>query len=118
MEKIQIIVVIISVLFATLISWYIVKGKLREEYAVVWFICSIILIIFALWRKGIEYIADFFGVVDAPNLIFTTFIFIILIYLLHLSINQTKMRKNVKEMAQEIAFLKLELEKSKNETKL
>ena len=114
MVKIQIIAILVSLLFLLYIVRLIIRGKLREEYSIVWIVCTIILILFSLWRDGLELIADFVGVYEAPNLIFTGAIFAILIYLLHLSIVVSKLHSQNKQLAQEIALLKNKfLEKSK-----
>ena len=111
MEKIQIIAIITSLLFLTYISWLIVKGKLREEYAIIWILCTIVLVIFSFWRKGLDVISNMLGIFDPPNLVFTGAIFAVLVYLLHLSIAVSKLQKQNKTLAQEIALLK---EKLKN----
>ncbi len=114
MVKIQIIAILVSLLFLLYIVRLIIRGKLREEYSIVWIVCTIILILFSLWRDGLELIADFVGVYEAPNLVFTGAIFAILIYLLHLSIVVSKLHSQNKQLAQEIALLKNKfLEKSK-----
>lgn len=115
MERIQIITIVINLFFLISIARLIVKGKLREEYAIVWLVCTVLLGIFAIWRDGLEIIARLFGVYDAPNLVFTGFIFIILIYLLHLSIVNSKLQKNLTKLTQEIALLKQDNEKLEKE---
>ena len=117
MARIQIITIVINFLFLFYISYLIIKGKLREEYAIVWIICTVFLIVFAFWREGLEVISDLFGVYDPPNLVFTGFIFIILVYLLHLSIVNSKLQKNITKLTQEMALLKQQKEKeSTNES--
>lgn len=113
MEKIQILAITISVIFLAYIFYLIVKGKLREEYSIVWIICTIILVVFSFWRSGLEYFADLFGVIAPPNLVFTGAIFAILIYLLHLSIVVSKLQKQNKTLSQELALMK-EKEKEKS----
>ncbi|MEO7978674.1 DUF2304 domain-containing protein [Flavobacterium sp.] len=110
MDKIQLLVITMSILFGIIIARLIYKNKLREEYAFLWIIADIVLLIFSFWRNGLEIIADYLNVADPPNLLFTAFIFIILVYLLHLSVVKTKMRDDIKKMAQEIAFLKNKLD--------
>jgi hypothetical protein len=92
----------------------IIKGKLREEYSIVWIVCTIILITFSFWRNGLEIIASIVGVYEAPNLIFTGAIFAILIYLLHLSIVVSKLHTQNKQLAQDVAMLREEFLKNKN----
>lgn len=106
MARIQIIAILISLLFLAYISYLIIKGKLREEYAITWIICTVVLIVFSFWRNGLEVMSHLFGVYEAPNLVFTSAIFVILIYLLHLSVVNSKLHANNKKLAQEIALLK------------
>ncbi len=111
MARIQIIAIAISILFLLYIVRLIIKGKLREEYSIVWIICTIILIVFSFWRNGLEVMSKLLGVYEAPNLIFTGAIFAILIYLLHLSVIVSKLHSQNKQLAQEIALLKEKLKK-------
>lgn len=115
MARIQIITIVINFFFILSIAYLIIKGKLREEYAIVWLICTIFLGLFSIWRNGLEVLSRLFGVYEAPNLVFTGFIFIILIYLLHLSIVNSKLQKNLTSLAQEIALLKEENERKEKE---
>lgn len=106
MARIQIIAIVVSMLFLMYISYLIIKGKLREEYAITWIACTLILIVFSFWRNGLEVISHIFGVYEAPNLVFTGAIFAILIYLLHLSVVNSRLHADNKKLAQEIALLK------------
>lgn len=108
--RIQVIAIIVSLAFLFYISRLIIKGKLREEYAIFWVIITTILIIFAIWRKGIDIVAELLGVYLAPNLVFTAGIFAILIYLLHLSIVVSRLHDKNKILTQEIALLKKKFE--------
>jgi len=111
--KIQIISIVVSISFLIYVSRLIIKGKLDEEYAIVWIAINFFLILFSFWRNGLEIIAKFFGVYAAPNLIFTATIFVIFCYLVHLSIVTSKFKKQNKTLIQEIALLKNEVLKLK-----
>ena len=113
MIKIQIIAIAVSLMFLLYIVRLIIKGKLREEYSIVWIVCTVVLIVFSFWRNGLEIIANILGVYQAPNLVFTGAIFAILIYLLHLSIVVSKLHSQNKQLAQDIALLKNEFSKKK-----
>ena len=110
MAKIQIIAITASLLFLVYIIRLILKGKLREEYSIVWILCTAILITFSFWREGLEVMADILGVYEAPNLIFTGALFAVFIYLLHLSVVASKLQNHNKDLAQDIAILKEKLE--------
>lgn len=105
MEKIQIIAIITSVLFLLYIGWLIVKGKLREEYAIIWILCTVLLVVFSFWRDGLVVVSKMLGIIEAPNMVFTGAIFAILIYLLHLSVTVSKLQSQNKKLAQDIALL-------------
>lgn len=111
MARIQLITIAITLLFMGYIAWLIVKGKLREEYAIAWLVCAGLLTVFSFWRNGLDVMARLFGVYAAPNLVFTVLIFIMLIYLLHLSVSNSKLQKNMTHLAQELALLKEKMKK-------
>jgi hypothetical protein len=113
--KIQIISIVLSVGFLFYIGRLILRGKLREEYSFVWVFGALMLILFSFWRDGIEVVAKLLGVFAPPNLIFTSIIFVILIYLLHLSVVVSKLQSNNKELTQTIAMMKNKLEKKEQE---
>jgi hypothetical protein len=113
MARVQLITIVIDLLFILYISSLIKKGKLREEYAIVWIICTALLTLFSFWRNGLEVMARLFGIYAAPNLVFTVMIFLILIYLLHLSVANSRLHKNMTSLAQELALLKEKIEKEK-----
>ncbi len=117
MIKIQMIAITVSLLFLLYIVRLIIKGKLREEYSIVWIVCTLVLIVFSFWRDGLEVLADIVGVYDAPNLVFTGAIFATFIYLLHLSIVVSKLHAQNKQLAQEMALFKEETLKWKKEEK-
>ncbi|MDQ3046632.1 MAG: DUF2304 domain-containing protein [Bacteroidota bacterium] len=111
MAKIQIIAIAISVLFLLYIVRLILKGKLREEYSIVWIVCTTVLVLFSFWRDGLEVVSHGLGIYAPPNLVFTAAIFAIFIYLLHLSVVVSKLQSQNKKMAQDIALLKQKEEK-------
>lgn len=106
MPRIQIITIIISILLLLFIARLIVKGKLREEYAIVWILSTLLLVIFSFWREGFELVGKFLQVYDTPNLIFTAAIGAVLIYLLHLSVVLSKLQEQNKRLTQEMANMK------------
>jgi len=109
MDRIQILAIMASLGFLLYIARLIVKGKLREEYAIIWIICTLVLVVFSFWRDGLEVFSRILGIYEAPNMVFTGAIFVIMIYLLHLSIVLSKVQEQNKKLAQELALLKEKL---------
>lgn len=111
MAKIQIIAIVVSLLFLVFIVRLIIRGRLREEYSIVWIFCTAILILFSFWRNGLDVVSNILGIYSPPNLVFTVGIFAIFIYLLHLSVVISKLQSQNKKLAQNIAILQEKLEK-------
>jgi len=104
--RIQIASIVGSVAFLLFIGRLIVRGKLREEYAIIWLICTIVLLIFSFWREGLHVVAEMLGVFYPPSLVFLGAIFAIIVFLVHLSIVASRFQKQLKELAQDVALLK------------
>jgi len=99
----------------------IIRGKLRAEYAIFWLAITGTLVIFSIWRDGLQFFSDLLGVYDAPNLVFLVALFGVFLYILHFSIVISKLKDNNKKLSQEIALLREIIEKkektSGNESK-
>ncbi|GAB3923037.1 DUF2304 domain-containing protein [Larkinella terrae] len=109
--RIQILSIAGALVFMFVIARLIIKGRLREEYSILWIICTIILIVFSIWRRGLEQIALLLGVYYPPSLIFLAAIFAITLFLVHLSIVNSRMQESIKDLTHELAFLRKEVEK-------
>lgn len=92
----------------------IIKGKLREEYSIIWLICTGLLLIFSLWREGLEYVANLLDVNYSPALFFLGAILMILTFLVHLSIVNSKHHNQIKQLSQEMALLKIKINQNQN----
>ncbi len=109
MLRIQVITIIISVAFLGLVSRLVIKGRLREEYSIIWLLFTAILVTFSIWGNGLKVFSGLFGVSIPANLVFTISVFVSLVYLLHLSVVASKLQKQNKVIAQELALLKIEM---------
>ena len=113
MAKIHLIAIVTSFLFLIIVFYNIIKGKLREEYAILWGIFTSLLLFFSIWRDSFEYLAKQFGVAETPNFIFAAILFSMLIYLLYLSISVSKLKENQKTLTQKIALLEEQIQAKK-----
>lgn len=108
--KVQLISIIGVLVFMYVVVRLIIRGKLREEYSIVWILGTLVLIVFSIWRQGLQYIAALLNVSYAPSLLFLIAIFAIICFLLHLSIVISKLQTQIKELAYALAVLKQEQE--------
>ena len=115
--RLQIIAISSALIFMFFIFRLISKGKLREEYSLIWIICTCLLLLFSIWRNGLDVIANILGVYYAPSLIFMGAIFAIVIFLVHLSVVNSKQHRQIKELTQEMALMKQQLDKISSQSK-
>jgi hypothetical protein len=108
--RLQLVAISVALLFMFFIFRLIAKGKLREEYSFIWIVCTALLLLFAIWRNGLDVIAKLMGIYYAPSLIFLGAIFAIVIFLVHLSVVNSRQHKQIKDLTQEMALLKEKLE--------
>lgn len=108
--KIQIVSIIASAMFMYFIFRLVLKGKLREEYSVVWIICTLVLIFLSVFRSLLDTVAKLLGVYYAPSLLFLLGFLAVVTFLVHLSLVNSKQQSQIKDLAHEIAFLKKKLE--------
>lgn len=108
--KIQLLSILSSAVFMIVIFQLIIKGKLREEYAILWILCTVLLLVFSFWRNGLDVIANALGVYYAPSLIFLVGLFVIIIFLVHLSVVNSKQHLQIKNLAQALALLQKKME--------
>lgn len=113
MESLPITIQILSLLgalsFLVFIARLIVKGRLREEYSFIWIACTVILVIFSIWRNGLTEISLLLGVYYPPSLIFLVGLFAVIVFLVHLSVVVSRLQQSIKDLTHEVAFLKKEL---------
>jgi hypothetical protein len=106
MDRIQVFAIVASLCFLASVLLQIKRGKLREEYALVWTLSTVILILLSFWRGALRSLAEIFGAYEPLNLIFAGAIFAVLIYLLHLSTTVSKLQLQIRLLAQEVVLLK------------
>ncbi len=62
--------------------------------------------VFSIWRNGLDVMAKLLGVYYAPALIFLAAIFAIIVFLVHLSVVNSRQHEQIKKLTQEMAILK------------
>lgn len=87
------------------------RGKLREDYSLLWLATGIVLIALTVSRPLLDQLASLLGVITyPPAAIFLVAIIFMLLILLHFSTALTKLARENKKIAQEMALLQQELE--------
>ena len=111
MQSIQIISVVFSLAVFFAVADLIRRSMLKEQYALLWLFSSVVLLLLSIWRGLLDKVAQMAGIAYPPSLLFLmAFIFLLLI-VLHFSVVISSLSEKNKKLAQEIALLKVAMEK-------
>jgi hypothetical protein len=94
-----------------IVTQLIRKRKLREEYALLWFAASVVLLVFASKRDLLDRLAALVGISYPPSLLLLGILILGFLLSLHFSVSLSRLSEQNKRLAQELALLRLRLEK-------
>jgi hypothetical protein len=103
------------VIFAVVIE-LIRTGRLRERYALLWLGTAVVILVFGLWRDGLNRLSDALGIAYPPNALFALAMAFMLLLLLHYSTVISKLSDRTTTLTQRIAILEQRLRELEGET--
>jgi len=115
MNKVNIIAIILSILFLLFVINLVRKKRLQESYSLIWIILGIIFIIIASNFKLVDSLSALIGIYYSPMFLGYVLIFFIILICIHFSISLSKRSTQTKNIIQETALLKNELDKLKKQ---
>jgi hypothetical protein len=83
------------------------RRRLEEEYSFLWLLIGIGTVVLVLWQDLLEWLTHLIGAVASTSTIFIFGLVILVLINLHFSVKITKLGRQVKELAQEIAIFKI-----------
>lgn len=90
------------------------QRRLREDYSLLWLVTAVVLLVLSLSRPLLDQLAALIGVVTyPPAALFAVAIIFLLALLLHFSTVLTKLSRENKQIAQQVAILRWELDQVK-----
>ena len=107
--RISIFAAIGSLLLLAVIFELIRSRRLQERYALLWLLTAFVIFVFAIWRDGLNVLADTVGIAYPPSALFVLASFFILIVLLHYSTVISELAERNVSLAQRIALLEQRL---------
>jgi hypothetical protein len=89
------------------------QRRLKEEYSLLWLATAIVLLILSVSRPLLDTLASLVGIFYPPSALFLVAVVFILFILLQFSTALTRLSRENKEIAQQMAIMKLELEQAR-----
>jgi hypothetical protein len=113
--KVQIVALIGTLALFVLVLELVRRRRLAERYALLWLAASAALLVLAIWRGGLDVIADVMGIQEPANAIFILLFGMAFLLLLNFSVATTRLSEETKVLAQETARLEHELRVARGE---
>jgi hypothetical protein len=92
--------------------------RLQERYALLWLLTGFVILIAALWRGALGWVAGLVGIAYPPSALFVLAAFFILLVLLHYSTVISKLADENRILAQKLALLETRLRDEQGDEKL
>jgi hypothetical protein len=115
MERSVIFAISASIAALILVLELVRRRRLREEYSLLWLAIAFAMLILSAWRELLHGLSRQVGIAYPPNLLFLMAILFILILLLYFSTVITRLSQENKDIAQEVALLRHEVEELRAE---
>jgi hypothetical protein len=90
------------------------RHRLQERYALLWIVTGGVMLVLAIWRRGLDAFADLIGVAYPPSALFMVAGLFVFVVLLHFSTVLSRLSEQNKTLAQRLALLEEKL-RSKDE---
>ena len=103
--RIQLAIGVMSLCLLLLVLELIRRGKLREQYSLLWLFTAVVILVFTFWPGLVGFIAKITGLFYLTALLVVSFLFLVMI-LLQFSIIISSLADRNKELAQHLAILK------------
>ena len=112
MDLIKILAIMGSGTVLIVVIELIRRGRLKEKYSLLWLFASGVLLVLSMSRGLLEYVAHLLGVFYPPSFLFLLAFLFLLLITLHFSVVISGLSDRNKQLAQEIALLRLEMQEA------
>jgi len=115
MERSILVTIAISVAALLFVLELVRRRRLREEYSLLWLAIALSMLIISFWRDLLHGLAALVGIAYPPSLLFMLAILFAFFLMLYFSTVITKLTQENKEIAQEVALLRHEIERLRDQ---
>ncbi|NNE10141.1 MAG: DUF2304 domain-containing protein [Gemmatimonadetes bacterium] len=111
MNRVQLVSILGSLGLLAMILELIRRGKLAEEYSLLWIATGAVLLLLSLWRGLLDLFAAAVGIFYPPSGLFLVGFIFVLLLILHFSVIVSRLSRQNRELAQDVALLREKLER-------
>ena len=104
--KQKLIVALMAIGLLVFIVEVVRRRKLREEYAWLWILVGVVVLLLSLWERLLDSLTSLFGIQIPANTVFFFGLMFLIFINLHFSVKISHLTNQVKRLTQEIALAK------------
>jgi len=112
MDLLKILAIVGSGSVMVVVVELIRRGRLKERYSLLWLLASGILLLLSSSRILLERVSRMLGIYYAPSFLFLLAFLFLLLITLHFSVVLSGVYEKNKQLAQEIALLRQQIQES------
>jgi hypothetical protein len=105
----RVFVILVGILILLFILDLVRKKQLREQYALLWILTSVVLCLSAVFIGGVEKLSQLVGIYYPPAFLFLIAILMILLLQFHFSTVISNLREQNKALIQDVGILASEV---------
>jgi hypothetical protein len=109
-QRLQYIAIVLSVSILLFTLNLIRQGKLKEGYSLIWFLIALSTVIFSIFARILDSFANLISIAYAPAALLLILVGGLFLLAIHSSVLFTAYDKRIRELAQDHAILKQEVE--------
>lgn len=113
MDLIKILAVVGSGSVLVAVVELIRRGRLKEKYSLLWLFAGAVLLFLSISRDLLNSLSRMLGVFYPPSLLFLLAFLFLLLITLHFSVVVSGLHEKNKQLAQEVALLRQEIEEGR-----
>jgi hypothetical protein len=108
-DTVQFVAIAVSAALLVLVVELVRRGKLTEEYSLLWFLCATALLGFSVWRDALHLAARVLGVHYPPAVLILVLVCFVFLVSLYFSVVVSRQRSQIERMLEELALLDRDL---------
>jgi hypothetical protein len=111
----SILAALASVLTFAFVFYLLRRGVLREKYAVLWLLTSVVAFLLAVFPAFLRWVSDTLGVQTPSNLLFFVTIVLLVLVSIQLSYELSRHEMRIRRLAEEVALLRQEISQRRDQ---
>jgi hypothetical protein len=104
-DRIDVVAIIVSLALLLLVLELVRRRKLSEEYSLIWIVCAFALLVLALARRRLDWVALALDIHYPPALLILVVTFIVFVVSLYFTVAISRQRDQIEKLIEEVTIL-------------